>query len=282
MGIEKYVKNEAKESLKGNWVKAILSVFVICLIPLISLLIVDIAYSVVCGDEESLVEVFSNSPVSGAFFIVFSIVAVAAVLALSPLMTGFVRLFYSLANDKKCDMSDIFYFFESKRKYEKAVKFMTVVIIEGVLFTLACEIPAALALVFSEGSEGMFALGILLAFLGVIMAFIILHRFAFPMILFSYYECSIKQSFVYGSLVSKKYCSSLIKLTATFVPMILLTYFVVPFVYVYPYMTCSYMVSSKYLIEKYQDTYGVTFSAENLPVQDYSEKESAVPNGNDS
>lgn len=262
MRVEKFIKGEAKENLKDNWVKAVLSVFMICFIPLIAVLIVDMSYSVICGDEKTLTEVFSNSPVSGFFFVIFSIAAVVAVIALSPLMNGFVRFFYSLAVDKKCDVSDLFYFFESKRKYTTAIKFMTAVIVEGALCILACEIPAALALVFSQESRAAYVLGIVLAVLGVITAFIILHKFTFTMILFSYYECDIKKSFVYGSLISKKHSDALIKLSASFIPQILLTYFVVPFVYVYPYMTCSYMVSAKYLLEKYQDTYGSVIQSE--------------------
>lgn len=262
MRVEKFIKGEAKENLKDNWVKAVLSVFMICFIPLIAALIVDMSYSVICGDEETLTEVFSNSPVSGFFFVIFSIAAVVAVIALSPLMNGFVRFFYSLAVDKKCDVSDLFYFFESKRKYTTAIKLMTAVIVEGALCILACEIPAALALVFSQESRAAYVLGIVLAVLGVITAFIILHKFTFTMILFSYYECDIKKSFVYGSLISKKHSDALIKLSASFIPQILLTYFVVPFVYVYPYMTCSYMISAKYLLEKYQDTYGSIIQSE--------------------
>ena len=43
MNVEKFIKNEAKESLKGNWYKSILAVFLLLTVPLLVFVVIEMA-----------------------------------------------------------------------------------------------------------------------------------------------------------------------------------------------------------------------------------------------
>lgn len=251
MNAEKFIKKEAKTALSGNWVVGIMAVMVLCFIPIIAVLIVNIAYALATGVNDVVSEALKSTPKLVVFFILFHLLAVVAVLFLSPLMNGFVRIFSSLAEKKKAEFSDLFYFFESKEMYIKAVKFMTYLIVRGVLILVASEIPAAILFAFSGENEPMLGLTVVLAVVGAMVTFVLLHRYIFAIMLFSYNEFGVNESFYIGAQVAKGHTKALVKLAVTFIPWLLTTFFVIPFLYVYPYMTCSYFVSAKYLYQQY-------------------------------
>ena len=55
MNVEKFIKNEAKKSLKGNWYKAIAAVCLLLIMPLLVYIIISMAYAML-GDSESVTE----------------------------------------------------------------------------------------------------------------------------------------------------------------------------------------------------------------------------------
>lgn len=288
MKAEKFIKDEAKSILgSGNWLKAVAAVLTVCFIPLIGVCITEIAYSIVGGDSELSVEVLTSSPYEGIFFILFQIVAIVAMLMLSPLACGGIRVFCSLAEDKSADMSDIFYFFEFKRRYTDTVKFMTGITVRGIITFLLSVIPALLAYVaysfayretfarsddFSEINI-LNAAAVILLIVGIIFAFCFIHRYLFSLYLYCKHDYGEKDSMVTGAKLSKRFFKNLIMLTLSFIPWILLLFFVVPFLYVFPYMACAYAVSVKYLI----NAYGINLenAQENAP------KESTEKSGED-
>ena len=124
MNIERMIKTEAKKRLSGNWPIAFFSVLNLLFIPILSLLLISMAY-VVVGEDNDVAKALSDSPQTAALFVLFHVVGVAAVIFLSPLYTGFVRIYSSIANGKTVDPSDLIYFFETPSRYKKAVRFMT-------------------------------------------------------------------------------------------------------------------------------------------------------------
>lgn len=280
MKAEKFIKDEAKSILGcGNWLKAVAAVLTVCLIPLVGICITEIAYSIVGGDSELSVEVLMSSPYEGLFFILFQIVAIIAMLMLSPLACGGIRVFCSLAEEKSADMSDIFYFFEFKRRYTDTVKFMTGITVRTIIAFLLSVIPALLAFVastfvyrenFARSDDfteinALNVAAVILLIVGIIFAFCFIHRYLFSLYLYCKHDYGEKNSMETGAKLSKRFFKNLIMLTLSFLPWILLLFFVVPFLYVFPYMACAYAVSVKYLI----NAYGINF--ENVP-NDNAEK----------
>ena len=118
MNIERMIKTEAKKRLSGNWPIAFFSVLNLLFIPILSLLLISMAY-VVVGEDNDVAKALSDSPQTAALFVLFHVVGVAAVIFLSPLYTGFVRIYSSIANGKTVDPSDLIYFFETPSRYKK-------------------------------------------------------------------------------------------------------------------------------------------------------------------
>ncbi len=269
MNAEKFVKKEAKSVLSDNWGIAIFSVLVLLIVPIVSLVIVELSF-VFLGDAETVEEGLTNSPVDGALFLFFNVAAIIAFVLLSPLYNGFVRVFSSIADKKTPDPFDLFYFLETKERYKETIGFMTVIILKVLAIICACEaIPVALLIMAEDDNDAMLISGAILAFVGAVAAFLIMHRFNFKIVLYSYLDCSSSVANIVGGRIAKKNTLSLIKLAVTFVPGLLITFFVVPFIYYYPYITCSYMVSTKYLIDNYKETNGgwETVGASVNPIQ---------------
>lgn len=255
MNAEKFVKKEAKSALSGNWGVAVFSVLVLLFIPIVAFVIAEMSF-VSLGDAETITEGIKASPINAALFFFFNIAAIVAFVLLSPLYNGFVRIFTSIADKKKTDPFDLFYFFESKKKYIDTLSFMVGVILKGLAILCLCEIIPVGVFIISDGEDAMVIFGILLAFVGAIVAFCIIHRFNFRVVLYSYYDYSGEDAARFGSQIAKRNTSNLVKLSGSFIPNLLLTFFVVPIIYIYPYMTCSYMLSTKYLIDSYKEVYG--------------------------
>ena len=121
MNVEKFVKNEARSALSGNWIKALLALLTAMLVPLSVLLVIDIAAELM-GGYSSILSSISEKPVQLVFFVLFHLAAVVGLLMLSPLFAGCFKLFCSLAENKKSDAADLFYFFSSVDKYKDCVK----------------------------------------------------------------------------------------------------------------------------------------------------------------
>lgn len=258
MSAEKYIKGRAKSLLSGNWPVAVFSVLEMLFLPVVPILILMLSYSML-GESDDAVDKLSGSPVTAVFFVVFHVAAVLALLLLSPIYTGFVRVFSGIAEGKKIDPGDIFYYFDDKMKYKNAVKFMTGVIVKAFGLLILCNLVGIGLVVVSQGDNGENIpvwLGIVFMVIGSLAAFLCIHYFAFSVMLFSYYGYDPVNAVSFGAKVAKGNTQKLINLTASFIGWILLTFFVVPFVYVYPYMTCSYFLSVKYIIEQYKEQFG--------------------------
>ncbi len=250
MNAEKMIKTESKHSLSGKWVAAELSMLVLMFVPIIVSAIAMLSYAVL--GESELKEVFGSEPVKGALFVVLNLVAVAALLLLSPTYNGFARLYSGIADGKEPDAAEVFWFFDSKQRYISALTFMSVLLVKCVGILAVCEAPAlavaAAAYGTAEENETLSFVAVCLAVAGLVGAFFWFHRFAFQMMLFSYYDYDPLTAAQKGAAAAKNGTGKLVMLTLSFIPWILLTLLVLPFVYVFPYMTCSYFVSAKYLI----------------------------------
>ncbi len=253
MSAEIFIKNEAKNRLRGKWIESIVGMLVLLFMPMITLLFVMTAYGII-DDVEDFGDIFTTEPMKGVFFVALHLLAVASLILLSPLYPGFARLYSKAAAGEDTQLSDMFYFYDNKHLYKTALSFMSGLLVKGAAIFMACELPALMTLLASDSSEAITTIGYILAFIGAVGAFAIVHRFAFSVMLFSYYNYDHSAAVKTGAAVARASVSKLLKLSVTFIPWMLLTFFVVPFLYIFPYMTCSYFVSLKYLITDYRRT----------------------------
>ncbi len=253
MNAEKFVKQEARQRLSGHWVRMIAGLLTSLLVPLIAVLIMEIAFSFLSG---------SDYPSYIGFFLLFMLIAVAEIILFLPITNGLTRMFCALADKGTADVNDLFYFFETKRRYFAALKFSLTIFFRCLLAAVVCSIPAGVCACVSEyiyrknfaRSESLTLVNtldvctVVLAVIGVAALVVFSLRYLFASSLFSYYGYSGTQSLAAGSAAAKRATKPLVRLTVTFIPWVLLLFFVVPFLYVLPYMICSYSVSVKYLL----------------------------------
>ncbi len=259
MSAENKIKMEAKYRLKGKWVESIIAMLTFFFLPMITVLFVLSAYSIL-GDTDEISEigdVISLGKVNIIMFVLFHLLAVASMIALSPLYTGFSRLYSKIASGEKIEFSEVFYFFDNKYRYRSSIMFMLGIMVKSALIFIGCELPALMTLIAADGSDSIKYISYALAAIGVIAAFVIVHRFGFSVMLFSYYDFDSRSAVKTGSDIARISVFHLIKLSVSYIPWMLLTFFVVPFLYIFPYMTCAYFVSLKYLITDYRRTHDI-------------------------
>ena len=140
MNVEKYVKSEAKDSLKGNWLKAITALFTAFLVLLAVILVISAAFEIM-GDNDDFGAAVAANPAKLVFFILFHLLGVAGLLLLSPVFAGFARIMCSIAKEKKAEIDEIFMYFSSGDVYKDCVKFMTRIIVSCVAVLILFELP---------------------------------------------------------------------------------------------------------------------------------------------
>lgn len=281
MNAEKMIKTEAKHALSGKWPEAVMAVFILLFMPIIAALILMAAYSVL--GEGDVSEIFRNEPVKTAVFAALHVAAIVAFLLLSPLFTGFARFYSRAAAGEDAELSDVFYFFENGSKYKRAVAFMSGLLVKCVGILIVCEMAAVTVAAVADENEIITMVAISLAIVGVVAAFLWLHRFAFQVMLFSYKDYDAASAAKTGAKIASGNTGKLIKLTVSFVPWLLLMFFVVPFLYVYPYMTCAYFVSVKYIAADYfrkQETREQMFSPDTVAVNKSTDTSANLPINN--
>ena len=266
LNAEKMIKEEARGRLTHKWPIAVFSTLELLFVAVVPLLILVLAYSIP-EEDVSIIDDFSKTPIKAVLFFIFHLAAVLSFVSLSPVYTGFVRIFSGIAEGKDVDPGDIFYFFYDKERYRNAVRFLTVLIMKCfgliVMFNIVGLFLTAMSQADS-GSEVLLNVGVVFIAIGLIGSFLCMHRYAFSVMLFSYYDYSPENAALFGARAAKGNIGKLIKLTGSFIWLILLTFFVVPFVYVYPFMTCSYFVSVKYILKQFKEQQG-----KNIADQDF-------------
>ena len=250
MNVEKYIKNEAKASLKGNWIKAVTSLFISVLVLLASMITVAAAFEVL-GDYDTIREAAKAEPLRLVFFVLFHLLAVAGLILMSPVFAGSTKVISSIAKNKTADIGDVFYYFSSSDQYKECVKFMTRLIVSFVAVIILFEFPCIGGYILLSDVSYCDAVVAILGIIGFFGGFLFSLGNMFA--LFYYTEgAAVKESFDKGAAVSKGNVSKLVKLTFSFFGWIVSLFLIVPFIYVVPYMMCAYFVSVKYLKEQYE------------------------------
>ncbi len=270
MNVEKFVKNEAKAALKGNWIKAITALFTELLVVLAVLLVIESAFEIM-GDYDDFGTAAAENPVKLVFFILFHLLGVGGLLLLSPMFAGYVKIMCSLAKDKKSKIDDMFLYFSSGDIYKDCVKFMTRIIVSCVAVLILFELPCLGGYLLFEDRDYADIIVAVLGLLGVLGAYLFSLRYTFALMLYTD-GLSINESFEKGAAVSKGNVTKLVKLTFSFIGWIISYILVVPCLYAVPYISCAHFISAKYLLEQYDQLHpAIPQTPVSMPVQNMGE-----------
>lgn len=260
MKTEKIIKAQARNYLKqGNW-----STLVGCLSVLfISFLLVYCIFETLLYGF-NLVNIYtweikkSGQLLAGVFFMT----ALLLFILITPIINGFFRLCYNVAENQKCSAFDLFYYFKNPILYFKVIllnilRFLITIfsvfvfsIPASVLFVLADNLSGSYSALFQKIGVLIMVIGVLVQIIGLFAAFCLYAKTVFCNFILADDDSKnagwyIKESFK----LSKGHNIDIIKLILSFIPWILSCFFILPVFYVIPYMGVSLGNSAKWLIQ---------------------------------
>ncbi len=245
------VRKQARITLKGNYVAAV-AAFLILLSPLFILealgTVIDMLLVQTVSDKQTLelMEILILTPI-----------CIAAVVLLSPLFNGYVRLFYQAAYTKKMNMNDVFYYFSAER-YQNTLHLNMLMIVRMIFPALLCFLPLLayyfICLRYMEDFIGT-VLYLDAAFLltALSMILLILYALKYYLVFTLYCEdetADVRQLIRTSKAMMKELKSSAAHLIFSFIPWMLLCLLILPALYVIPYMTQSLCIGAKWMTMK--------------------------------
>ena len=241
MSKEKIVKLQAREALKGN-----ISVMIAAMgmIALTAVTLLELFYLLIVALGTVDIETDDIRP--GAELLYFGSYALCSLLAVgaAPMINGFMRMAGDVAVKGKCEIGTLFYYYKSPLRF-----FKSVVIDMGLLLIFsALTFPAdAVAKLLADYGE---LVGIAVAVAGVIWKILVFLFFIhYPLAIFAlddsrgiirYLFCCTGFSF--------RHSGALIGLLFSMLGWIALCFFVVPALYVIPYLEVALMNSARWLL----------------------------------
>lgn len=260
MSSEKIIKNQAKTSLKGNWLTLIASLLfaftvALAITQLYSLLLV--AFDIIDINTEEIK--------SGGFPLLFAISVGVIIFSffLTPIINGVIKMFCDISKGKKAEIKDIFYYFKGSKRYFKTLYINLLLFLSFYAFSNIFDLYLYFKLftgrALNDGhSFDFLSLSLILAFIfSVIIKILVYLVFIhYPLIAYSYNESISNKNNAFADTFgllkfSFVNLSTTINLFLSFTGWLLLCFFVVPAFYVLPYLLTACTTSAKWLLLSY-------------------------------
>lgn len=241
------VKKTAKTALKGNYVKAIISSAVFVFAYLLSIY-ANTLFDFVLGRV--------------AYYIVFIAVSV---FALSPLFLGLLRGFWRVLFGVDDKITVLFYYFSTVKLYKRALSFFALFILKFAVLGLILYLPSLLldffagALFFNmlEISPPIWISNLwpISSFLKIIafvaLVFVLLKYYIAPVLFIADDNMDCAEAIHMSTIIAKGSSIDFVYLFFSFIGWILICLFLIPVVFVMPYLICSYLVHARFAVAKY-------------------------------
>lgn len=248
MSIEARLKKQAKEILaKDNWAKSITGFLCVLSVCCIALLTVDFATYFMSDD-------ILSKPNYIVIMVAIALLGVIGFILLSPVYTGYVKFIAESQDQKTGDIQSIFYYF-AKGRYFNTVQLNLGLFFRYAMLFILCALPLASLLVLTEVKpdyETGLKIGAVWAGLIGGVTFIVISRF-YVMVQYLYvsdFEYKKERELIKASrYMVKKNFGKIINLYISFALYWLLSFFVIPIVFVYPYFKHTAVLSYSYIYE---------------------------------
>lgn len=252
MSTEKIIRNQAKKSLSGNWTTIIAAII---FISAALILADDLFYAVsfyfkLINTETGIVvsqrEWIYNIVLAGLITVLFLI---------SPVFNGFLKLTSNVAIYDRTEIYDLFYFFRGARRYFKTLLLNLILSLFCILLCYGLDLYAFVAYFLNADLRDGLGFDIItLALLGamiisnVVKILVYLIFMHYPLMAYSMNDCLPLGRYIYGFIgFSLRNLGAAIKLLLSFLGWIALCFFIVPALYVLPYLAVSMSNSAKWL-----------------------------------
>ena len=258
MSTEKVIRNQAKQSLKGNW-----SIFITAFLFLCTVILFFLGIKTVVSYAFNLVDTNAGYIIKGKEleYNIINFCSILVLIFLSPFVNGIYRMFSMVSQNKKIEITDIFYYFKAQYRYLKTLILNILLLI--IFYSISCgfDIYAYICAFTGKNLQdntnfGIIKLSLIAAMLAsaaikVLVYFIFMHYSLFAYASddsMSIFNCTFG---LYG--FSLRHILDTIKLLCSFIGWIALCFFVIPVLYVLPYIMNSFATSAKWLFALEKD-----------------------------
>ena len=245
------VRSQARQTLKGNYAAAV-AAFAVLLLPVFiitGLNYITETFVAMCSDRAIVQNVIQIT--------VFTPLTIIVCALFSPLINGFLHASANAALKNSCSTLDLFYYFGSVTRYFKTLVINMLVFLLFAVSTSALDLEKYFRVFFKEqvpGSLGFDPDSFMIIFVGVITILIriLLYLFFvhFPLTAYAFNEdLGVSECvFVMMGFSAKNFWKTF-RLLISFSGWLLLCFFVVPALYVIPYVSVSALTSAKWLFQ---------------------------------
>lgn len=259
MNVEKTIKAQSREAMNGKWTSLVAGFLLLAAMVFLVVTGVDLACTVfgIRTEDGAL------KPNTENVLTIIVCVGVLAFMLLSPIKNGFLKICYDIASGKDGELKDAFYFFQ-RNKYLSALQLNLLLTVRFIVNTLIGLIPFfilwAVTYFFSvqilttvTANEIVFYIQLVLFIAGIIFGIIRSAKLYIAEFLFIENDGETENTLPVSKTILKKHGKDAFRLFISFIPWIALCFFVLPAIYVIPYMSTSFATSSKWLIRLYKD-----------------------------
>ncbi len=272
MNLRQQVKYNAKNAMRNHYGKAVAILLILFAVGMIFFLFNALFIRILNMQSFSRMFLYritffgQTAIVNIAEPIVCAVSAVFAFIAITPLMLGVTRWYYHLTDGKADEVSSIFDYYVSGRMFFRSLWFAFHMGVRRVFWYLLFMLPgcalfsvsAWMYWYFDINNENVVMMGMVLfmlaAFITVVMALLCtifsLRYYLADMIVVSDDKISTFQAVRQSVRYMKGNRVDIFIFGLSFLPWILLCVFIVPIVFVVPYIKTSSIIYARYLYEK--------------------------------
>lgn len=271
MTVNRYIKRNAKNALRGQWSKGVAAVLILLCVN-IALTLLEKTVNGILGTEAYLSMLSQMDAVQwlmahGVYesVIRYSVLAVVLLIEffiITPFWFGFLKWAYAIASGKPSPITLLFYYYTGVKKYFKSLRVLFSVALRAVCYTFVLTLPAMLlygAAVYYGGTQGylpyfylvMMGLCALLAFCGGVLALVLSMKYMIVGFLFvEDASIKIRPAIRHSAEIMKHQKRVAASLLVSFFPLLILSLAFLPLLFVLPYVAVAFAIFAKYLIEK--------------------------------
>ena len=252
MSTEKIIRQQAKESLRSNWVIIIAAVVAFCT----ALIAIEGLFYLVCLQFKIIdVETGAVNEKKQMMYYLVLIAQFVLFLIVSPAINGIVKMIYNTSAHGKAEIYDMFFFFAKAGRYFKTILLNLFFVSVFSVFSFGLDVYGYLSMILDKSIyDGLHfdiasfvLLGSYLVSLVIkaLVYFIFVH---YPLVAYSMNSNVPYGKYFFGFFVfSIRHLGVTLKLFFSFIGWLALCFFVVPAFYVFPYVAASMVNSAKWL-----------------------------------
>lgn len=248
MSVEATLKKQAKEILaRENWAKSIVGFLCVLSVCGITLFVIDLSTFLITDE-------ILNKPVNIAIMIAIALVGIIGFILLSPFYTGYMKFIADSKEQKTGDIQNVIYYF-AKKRYFNTVQLNLSLFIRYAMLLIVCALPLAVFLVLMQTMpdyETGLKIGALWSGIIGAVVFFIISRF-YVMVQYLYvsdFDYRKEKELIKASrYMVKKNFGKIVSLYISFIGYWLLSFFMIPLVFVYPYFKHTALLSYSYIYE---------------------------------